>query len=218
LNLNPGIGRRLTWSLDGSRLFYPNRRKLFELSLGSNQTREVAEFAAESPVRVLGGITPDERAVVYGTGVAVFLLALDGKAKPQRVTPERSDNFALSPDGTWIVYSSRMEGRLYAQPVSGGGVPKQIADIGNAPVWRADGKEILYYLRPRGVMSIKVEGSGAGLRFSAPEPLFPAALPMGGTSSSRPLAVNRDGSRIYFLVSKEQPDSGVIQVRTNAIR
>jgi hypothetical protein len=41
---------------------------------------------------------------------------------------------------------------------------------------------------------------------------------MGGDSGSRPLAVSRDGSRIYFLQSAEQPESGVINVRIRAIR
>jgi hypothetical protein len=40
---------------------------------------------------------------------------------------------------------------------------------------------------------------------------------MGILGGSRPLAVNYDGSRIYFLQSTEQPDAGVIQVRTGAI-
>jgi hypothetical protein len=41
--------------------------------------------------------------------------------------------------------------------------------------------------------------------------------PMGLYSSARPLVVNRDGARIYYLQSAEQPQSGVIQVRTGAI-
>ncbi|HJT89577.1 MAG TPA: hypothetical protein VJ732_17030 [Bryobacteraceae bacterium] len=41
---------------------------------------------------------------------------------------------------------------------------------------------------------------------------------MGLISDSRPLAVNHEGSRIYFLQSAEQPDSGVIHIRTHAIR
>jgi len=37
-------------------------------------------------------------------------------------------------------------------------------------------------------------------------------------SFAKPLAVSRDGSRIYVLQSTEEPESGVIQVRTGAIR
>jgi hypothetical protein len=55
------------------------------------------------------------------------------------------------------------------------------------------------------------------MQFAAPEHLFSVAQPMGILGGSWPLAVNYDGSRIYFLQSTEQPDAGVIQVRTGAI-
>jgi hypothetical protein len=103
------------------------------------------------------------------------------------------------------------------QPLSGKGLRKQIASSGNFPVWRADGKEILYY-DPGHIWSVGIQGSGEELRFSAAEQLFSVARPMGLLGGSRPLAVNRDGSRIYFLQSTEQPDAGVIQVRTGAIQ
>jgi eukaryotic-like serine/threonine-protein kinase len=218
VSLNPGV-RRWIWSPDASHLIYASQGKVYELALGSNQTREIAEFPESTGVHALGAITPGGRGILYGTASGVFLLSLDGKGLPHRVTPERADNFAISPDGSWLAYVSRGERRIYAQPISDGGVPSQIAQPGLYPVWRGDGKEMLYYDPRRGaMMSVKVGGSGNNLQFSAPELLFSAPAPMGLASGSRPLAVNRDGSRIYFLVSKEQPDAGVIQVRTGAIR
>jgi hypothetical protein len=62
-------------------------------------------------------------------------------------------------------------------------------------------------------MSVKVEGSNTDLRFAAPR-----APVLGLVSPSRPLAISRDGSRIYFLQSVEQPDAGVTNVRTRAIQ
>jgi hypothetical protein len=80
-----------------------------------------------------------------------------------------------------------------------------------------DGKEILI-ADPGKIWSVRVEGSGEQMRFSMPEPLFSAQPPSGTNSGSRPLAVNRDGTRIYYLQSVDEPDSGVINVRTGAIR
>jgi hypothetical protein len=68
------------------------------------------------------------------------------------------------------------------------------------------------------IFSVRVSGVGSQLHFAPAELLFSATAPLGMTSGSRPLAVNRDGSRIYFLQSTAQPDSGVIHVRTRAIR
>jgi hypothetical protein len=51
------------------------------------------------------------------------------------------------------------------------------------------------------------------LRFGEHELLFSGLRwPAGSTSQSRPLAVSRDGSRIYFVQGVEQPES-VIQVK-----
>jgi len=65
---------------------------------------------------------------------------------------------------------------------------------------------------------VQVEGSEGHLRFGSPEMLFAVARPLGLTRGSRPLAVNHDGSRIYFLQSTEQPESNLIQVRTGAVK
>ena len=51
------------------------------------------------------------------------------------------------------------------------GLRRQIASSGNFPVWRSDGREILYYDQGK-IWSVRVEGTGEQLRFSAPEPLF----------------------------------------------
>ena len=130
----------------------------------------------------------------------------------------------MSPDGKWVAFLPRNATAIYAQPLSISGLPRQIATGGFSPVWRADGKEILYTNFGQGekydssIWSVRVEGSGDILRFSAPEELFHVAAPMGLASGGRPLAVSRDGSRIYFLQSAEPSESGVIQVRTIAIR
>ena len=71
---------------------------------------------------------------------------------------------------------------------------------------RKDGKEILYFDQDR-IWSVRVNGVGAQLRFTTPVPLFSVPGPLGLDSGSRPLAVSRDGLRIYFLQSTDEPDS-----------
>jgi hypothetical protein len=108
---------------------------------------------------------------------------------------------------------------VYVRPIGGTGLPRQIAKAGNFPVWRGDGKEILFFdLSQRTISSVSVGGFAKNIQFSKPQPLFTVKIPDGLGSASRPLAVDRDGSRIYFLQSTEQPDSGVINVRTGAVR
>jgi hypothetical protein len=181
----------LFWSPDSSRILFRRDGKLWEiLTDGSGRTRQVADSVIETANR-----------------------------EPELAGGEVSDNLALSPDGSWVAYTPRRGFALNAQPVSGATVPRQIATNAFFPVWRADGKEILYLDRGRlMIMSVGVMGAGKDLSFGDPQALFSVRLPLGTNSGSKTLAVSRDGSRIYVLQSTEESDAGVIQVRTNAIR
>jgi hypothetical protein len=130
---------------------------------------------------------------------------------------QRVDNAAMSPDGAWTVYRPFTESGIYVQPLASPGLRRQIANSGSSAVWRKDGKEIVYRDQGR-IWSVRVDGLGTQLHFASPEPLFSVSVPLGMASGSRPLAISRDGSKIYFLQSTEEPDSGVIHVRTRAIR
>ena len=162
---------------------------------------------------------PLTAASVFVTETDCLCLRGTEKVRWNVLLAARPDNAAMSPDGTWIVYRPNEESGVYAQPVSGTGLPRQIASNGSYAVWRGDGKEILYFDRNQNsVSSVRVEGSGEKLQLSIPQSLFTVAAPMGLNSGSRPSQSNRDGSRIYFLQSTEQPESGVINVRTGAVR
>jgi hypothetical protein len=149
-------------------------------------------------------------------GVSLLWFSVD-EHRSETVVEQKVDSAALSPDGAWAVYRPQTELGIYVQPLTSPGLRRQIANSGNGAVWRKDGKEIVYYEQGR-IWSIRVDGVGAQLRFARPELLFSAARPIGLLSGARPLAVSRDGSRIYFLQSTEEPDSGIIHVRTRAIR
>lgn len=219
------------WAADGSQVIFINGMKLLELPVsGSVPARELADIpgfgglenphdASTDRTLFVNGSSQDGRQLLFGDFTGLMLFALDGKTKPERVVTREADNAAISPDGSWMVYHPNEESGVYAQPVARSAIPTEIASIGNFAVWRGDGKEILYFDRMEStVCSVRVAGSGPKLTFSAPQRLFKVVAPMGLNSGSRPLAVNYDGSRIYFLQSTEQPESGVINVRTGAVR
>jgi len=163
------------------------------------------------------GISADGRRILYSDGASLFSFSLDGQRGSEHVVEQRVDNAAMSPDGAWTVYHPYTESGIYVQPLTSSGLRRQITNRGFFPVLRKDGKEILYVDQGQ-IWSVRVDGSGTQLRFTSPEPLFSVSLPLGLLAGARPLAVSRDGSKIYFLQSAEQPDSGVIHVRTHAIR
>jgi eukaryotic-like serine/threonine-protein kinase len=220
------LGRKWEWDLwfpDGSRLLGqrpgPGSR-LGERELnGSGGVHELTDSTG-----MLHDISPDGKEALFmlGGGRGIFSMRLDSeRSEPtQRVTVETGEaSFTpgFSPDGRWIVYVLRTQGNKFAvfvQPFPGPGLRKQVAAIGRFPVWRKDGKEIVY-LAGTEIWSVGVETSGHDLRFGSPHKLFSGVrLSPGANGGDRPIAVSRDGSRIYLPQAVEQPNSNVIHVKT----
>jgi Tol biopolymer transport system component len=223
-------GMTMLWSTDGSHFLIPDAGRILERPVneaeGSKEhEREVARVPG---LDRLEDVSPDGKTILFTSGAlsaAVYSVRLEGPAaerapRPAVQTGERAFHTRFSPDGRWILYELDPEqansGGIYVQPFPGPGLRKQIAHGGLYPVWRKDGKEILY-LDSEGAQdrlwSIRVEAAGTDLRFGPPEKLFPVGQLEGGLSDINQLAVSRDGSRIFYPRAAEQPDSNVIHVR-----
>ena len=165
-------------------------------------------------------LSPDGTQMLYsGLGaLRVKQLAGSPREREPRVLVETGVSDArFSPDGHWIVFN---QNGLFVQPFPGPGLRRQIAPGGTNPLWRGDGREILF-LGSGGVSSIPVQWTGGEPQFGAPTLLFQASgvlrRPVGSYTGSIPWAVPRDGSRIYWLQGADQPGSNMIDVRTNAV-
>ena len=206
------------WSPDGLGVISGRGPQITQRSIsGSHETRVFPGLPASGERLLLDDLSADGRRILYSDGTSLLSYSLDGQRGSEHVVDQRVDNAAISPDGAWAVYHPQTESGIYVQPLTSVGLRRQIANSGGIPVWRKDGKEILYFDQGQ-IWSVRVDGAGTQLRFAPPEPLFSVSFALGMTSGSRPLAVSRDGSKIYFLQSAEEPDSGVIHVRTRAIR
>jgi serine/threonine protein kinase len=209
--------RSKLWSPDGSGVMGVRGAEIYQRSVsGSHEFRSLAQLPVLGDRLLLHGISADGRRILYSDGNSLLSFSLDGGHRSE-VVEQRIDNAAMSPDGAWTVYHPNTEPGVYVQALISRDLRKQIANSGNFAVWRKDGKEIMYFDQDQ-VWSVRVDGVGTQLRFAPPEPLFSVSRPLGVLSGGRPLAVSRDGLRIYFLQSTEEPDSGVIHVRTGAIR
>jgi hypothetical protein len=196
---------------------------------GSGEPKTIAQFSLpsfpgyESDVSFDGsGILIANTDRASGIRPAVLYVNLRPNAPHNLVTLVSSDKPAyharFSPDGSWRFYL--LGDDLIAQPVAAAGERRQLATGAAYPVWRGDGKEILFR-GSEGVMSIAVEKVGADLHFSPPRVLFPLSVlrtSPGVVIRASPLAVSRDGSRIFWLQGREMPESNVIYVKTGAIR
>jgi serine/threonine-protein kinase len=133
-------------------------------------------------------------------------------------TPEPVSAARFSPDGRWVVYEVGLKSRtLFVRASSGLGSPRQIAPDGARPVWRSDGKEIVY-ISGENVMSVSVQQAGGELRFSNSHILFSGIRSAPGLiRTDMPLAISHDGFRIFWLQGPDQPDANLIHIKIGAI-
>jgi hypothetical protein len=184
---------------------------------GAGEVQELGTFDGNPQ-----DISPDGKVVLMMRyGVGTYSMRLEGSE--QNRTPkalietagELTARAGFSPDGRWVIYCvpSGSDKGIYVQPFPGPGLRTQIASIGGVPAWRKDGKEIVIASGPD-VWSVTVETAGGRLRFGVLELLFSGLrAPAGSDVSTRPLAVSRDGSRIFWVQGAEQLGSNVINVR-----
>ena len=241
LQLDQG-GLDTMYSADGSKLLY--------VTLADKVMRVVQRpMAGEGAVRELASppglgrledISRDGRTLLFSRGAldtTVFSFRLDdvqNEPKSLVSTGETISHARFSPDGRWIVYTASSYsaparglgslysgGGIYVQPFPGPGLRKQLTRQGNYPVWRKDGREIVYLDEYQGrnyVWSVPLASSGGELKAGSPSPLFQARLPASTFGDLNFLAVSRDGSRFYIPQGVEQPDSGVIHVRVGSLK
>jgi serine/threonine protein kinase len=222
------LGGRINplWMPGGTRLLYEDvaRKTLFEGPLA--RSGEVQTHPLPAEANGLEDVSADGLTAlcVSDESGAVFAVRLDAgpQTRATRVVDAGAEVYGprFSPDGRWVVYGERngTQGDIFVQPFPGPGARRQIASIGRHVVWRGDGREILFTTVFEGqtwVTSVQVNGSGADLRFSEPERLFVVHPGPGVVLRSAPLAVSRDGSRIFYAQAVEpSEESNVIHVST----
>jgi serine/threonine protein kinase len=221
------------WSPDGSRLIgVTSDRTLVERPVSDGDIRTLGHLQG-TPVDLSSDGTRVLERTYDGNGFIVQRLdgVLDEHAGKPLVSGDAEDTVAgesFSPDGKWIVYASGTA--VFVQPYPGPGFRRQLFDAERVPIegpktlavrspqWRGDGREIVFYGAPGRIYSIPVSFAGGAPQFGTPTVLFSGVRrPAGLTASSLPLAVSRDGSRIYWMQGAEQSNSDVIHIRTNAL-
>ena len=222
------------WSSDGSKLLdgipTDDGKGLRVVERPVTGGGAVHQLVTAAGMGRLEDISPDGKTLLLSRGAldtAVYSIGLEGvqNAKPLVQSGETISHTRFSPEGRWIVYTASSVGGgaggvysgggTYVQPYPGPGLRKQVTSRGNYPVWRKDGREIVYLDEFQGrnyVWSVPVADPGGEFRAGTPVPLFPARLPATTFGDLNFLAVSRDGSRFYIPQAVEQPESDVINV------
>jgi serine/threonine-protein kinase len=170
------------WSADGSRVVYSLDRD----GVRSLVSRSADGHGAEEPLtpaeyfQTGGSPSSDGKLFAYEedrpeTGADIFVARLDRHDAPVAFMATRVNERApkFSPDGRWIAYESDETGRfeVFVAAYPGPGRKWQVSDSGGAfPMWRRDGREIVYRNRDL-LMSVKVSGQ-SGLETDRPQQLL----------------------------------------------
>jgi hypothetical protein len=202
------------WSADGQRLLGSRQNTLISRAIEGGPA-ETTIGTIPAGIARLWTVSPDARSVLgLREGRAVWApIAGMGEAaswRPLSDADEGQVDVSFSPDGQFVLYTT--DSGIYIQAFPGPARRQRISDSGVDPVWRGDGKEILFE-RGVAVWSVAVARSGTAATPGEPRRLFGGLVRNPGTvAQTQRIAVSRDGSRIHVVQGIEQPATSVIHV------
>ena len=204
----------LSWSQDGRRIFGTRGNVLVSRAV-EGEPAEATVGSMAAGIARLWALSPDARSVLGlrdGRAVWAPVAEMSEPAAWRAISDadEGQVDVSFSPDGRFVLYTAGSG--IYVQPFPGPGRRQRIADTGVDPVWRGDGREIVFE-RDDAVWSVTMTGSATGLTPGEPRRLFGGLSRAPGTlAQNQRLAVSRDGSRIHAVTGVDQPAGGVIHV------
>lgn len=185
LTFLPKNDSRPIWSRDGKQItfsrFFP--LEVYEVA-STGEGRENRLYTDnQSVIRLNNGATgrsPDGRYLLLtdgpvGTAVINVYSLSDKKTRPllQNTVDEFDGSF--SPDGRWVVFTSRLSGRqeIYAVSFPESKGTWQISNNGGTSAkWAHNGKEIFYLAMDGTMMATPVHAGNNSLEVGTPRPLF----------------------------------------------
>jgi len=218
---DPVVDQEAIWSPDGSQIVWGSPRKLKQdlYRKASSGAGEEQVLLASGSAKVPNDWSPDGRFLLYATvtpkadsDLMVLPLNKDGfiagSPSPFLATPFNESHGRFSPDGRWLAYTSDESGRseVYVRPFpasSAGGKWQVSTDGGYQPLWRRDGRELLYFSPDSKLTSVEVSTSPA-FKAATPKTLFAAPIYEGPVvSNTHRWDISPDGQRFLINVAPE---------------
>jgi Tol biopolymer transport system component len=228
LTFGPGSAWTPVWSPDSERVAYMKDAEgdkssgiYAKAASGAGPEEQLAAPGTFGDVSdlLISGWSPDGRTLLITLfnsregNYGIWTLPLSAGGKPQRLIDTAADEYApsLSPDGRWIAYGSRESGRgeIYVQAFPGPGGKFQISsDGGDAPVWRRDGKELLFVGSDGRIMAAPIQVAPS-FEAGTPRAVFQEQLKV------ERIGLSPDGQRLLVLLPLPQPTSRSVRLILN---
>jgi hypothetical protein len=200
---------RPVWSLDGSRLYFASNRDGGQYACYVKAANGIGteSLVYKNKLRHAApqSISPDGKLLtidIFGMGAppAVAVAPL-GAGEEVTALPGATNQIGgrLSPDGRFIAYMSNetRTNEVYVQTWPPGGGKWQVSNGGGqAPRWRADGKELFYRSPDFEFFAVPV-ALGAQFSAGAPRSLFKRRI-VTGVAGIATWAVSPDGQRLLL--------------------
>jgi serine/threonine protein kinase/Tol biopolymer transport system component len=214
------------WSPDGRSLAHGSgTSKEWRLSIAAADGTGVAqELPCPGAYCEPTDWSPDGRYLIVNTGHAfagaegrdVWSVPLEtgGSARAILSGPFPEYDARISPNGQWLAYVSEETGRPEVSVRSMSGPPRRLvasSDGGSQPVWRRDGRELLYVDREGRLRGRSVQHQPGGeLTLGAANAL---SVPLIGSGHwGTQYEVSRDGQTVYFIDRTPAPRPSDIRV------
>ena len=212
------------WSPDGLRLAYGSgTSKERRLSIAAaDGTGVMQELPCPDAYCEPTDWSPDGRSLIVNTRPAtigaghVWSVSLEagGSAKPILSGPFPEYDARVSPNGQWLAYVSEEAGRPVVSVRALSGPPRRLvvsSDGGSQPVWRRDGRELLYVDREGRLHGRSVQRQPTGeLTLGVAHAL---SVPLIGSGHwGTQYDVSPDGQHVYFIDRTPAPRPSDIRV------
>jgi eukaryotic-like serine/threonine-protein kinase len=199
------------WSPDGRRLAYGSgtvdeRRLSIAAADGTGAPQELP---CPAPQCEPTDWSPDGRFLIVNTRLPtsgtgdVWSVPLDPGSAPTAIlsSPFAEYDARIAPSGNWLVYVSEETGRPVVSVRALSGPPRRLvvsSDGGSQPVWRGDGREILYVDREGRLRGRSVQRQPGGELTLGVASVLSVPL-IGAGHWGTQYDVSRDGRYIYFI-------------------
>jgi serine/threonine protein kinase len=221
LTTDPGSDFDPVWSPNGREVVYASEREgrlaFYRQSVGGGPAQQVLDVT-KATFAVPSDWSRDGRYILYHQLLgappwSVWSLPVSGDRVPIQLVDNQFAPYGarLSPDGHWLAYASIQTGRfeVFVQGFPTGSPRKKVSNGGGVhPRWTRDGKELVYWAAPAGILSNELSMIGQEIHVGPTRTLVDHPV-LSLIDTRTHYDITRDGQRILVRQPAGPPSPGI---------